>query len=36
MQILAEAEDLPKISNNLCGIMLLPIFMVVVVQGRHR
>ena len=31
MQILAEAEDLPKTAN-----MLLPTFVVIVVQGRHR
>lgn len=24
------------VTFNLCGIMLLPIFMVIVVQGRHR
>jgi hypothetical protein len=42
MQILAEAEDLPKTANiktrliNLCGITLLRTFMVAVVQGRHR
>lgn len=42
MQILAEAEAVRKDPNiktqliDLCGIMLLPIFMLAVVQGRHR
>jgi hypothetical protein len=37
MQILAEAEDLrfSMITFNLCGVMLLPFFMVIVVQMKR-
>jgi hypothetical protein len=43
MQILAEAEDLPKTANiktQLISLWTAPVFgavfMVIVVQGRHR